>query len=146
MYDRVLFGVVGEPAVEVVTAGGQHRAVGAEAPVPHHRGHITQDVPLPLLIQTLQDVGAVHRGLKGERRRARGQEWHDSFILSLRQQREKPDNQKSILGFEMNEIFTVHYQKIVMCKFIVSYRRGCVLLARVSHLYIQNVSALADQR
>lgn len=64
--DGIAAGDTGDSGVEVVTAGGQDGAVGPKALVFHHHGHITQDVPLPLLIQAFQHVGTVHRRLKGE--------------------------------------------------------------------------------
>lgn len=59
-------GDTGYSGVEVFTAGGQDGAVGAEARVLHHHGHIAQDVPLPLFVQAFQHVGTVHCRLKGE--------------------------------------------------------------------------------
>lgn len=64
--DGTLSGGLGDPAVEVFAARSQDGAVGPEAPVSRHHRHIAQDVPLPLLVQTLENVGAVHRRLKGE--------------------------------------------------------------------------------
>lgn len=67
-------GDTGNPVVEVVTAGRQDRAMGSESGVPHFHGHITQEVLLPLVIQTLEKVDAVSRRLKGEHLRARDTE------------------------------------------------------------------------
>lgn len=64
--DGILSGGIGNPAVKVFTAGSQDRAVCPETPVFYHHRHITQDVPLPLVIQTLENMGAVHCRLKGE--------------------------------------------------------------------------------
>lgn len=52
--------------MKVFTAGSQDRAVGPKTPVFYHHRHITQDIPLPLVIQTLEDMGAVYCRLKGE--------------------------------------------------------------------------------
>lgn len=49
-------GGCGQSAAEVLTTGGQDRAVGPETAVPHHHSHITQDVLLSLLIQALEDM------------------------------------------------------------------------------------------
>lgn len=58
--DGILSGDIGDPAVKVFAAGCQDGAVGPEAPVLHHYCHIAQDVPLPLLIQTLENMSTVH--------------------------------------------------------------------------------------
>lgn len=76
--DGSLSGDIGDPAVKVFTAGSQDRAVGPETPVFYHHGHITQNILLPLIIQTLENMGTVHCRLKGEHRRARSLERHGS--------------------------------------------------------------------
>lgn len=43
--------------------------MGPETSVLHHHGDITEEVLLPLLLQTAQHVGAVYRRLEGKRRR-----------------------------------------------------------------------------
>lgn len=40
--------------------------MGPKTPVFHHYGHIAQNVLLPLVIQTLENMGTVHGRLKGE--------------------------------------------------------------------------------
>lgn len=64
--DGILTGDTRNPVVKVFAAGSQNRAMGPKTPVFHNYGHITQDVLLPLIIQTLENVGTVHCRLKGE--------------------------------------------------------------------------------
>lgn len=81
--DGILSGDTGYPAVKVFAAGSQDRAVGPKTPAFDHHRHITQDVPLPLVIQTLENMGAVHCRLKGEHLHAGSFERHGSYKLSL---------------------------------------------------------------
>lgn len=64
--DGIVASDTGDSGVEVVATGGQDGAMGPKALVFHHHSHITQDVPLPLLVQAFQHVGTVHCRLKGE--------------------------------------------------------------------------------
>lgn len=50
--DESLACVVGHAGAEVFTAGGKNRAMSPETAVLYHHRHITQEVLLPLLIQT----------------------------------------------------------------------------------------------
>lgn len=95
--DWILSGDTGNPATEVFAARGQDGAVSPKAPVFHRHGHVAQNVLQPLLVQTLQDVGAVHRRLKGERRHARSLERHGSRTLTLRSQNSFSEAVTSIL-------------------------------------------------
>lgn len=64
--DGVLSGDTGNLTMKVFTAGSQDRAVGPKTTVFYHHRHITQDVPLPLVIQTPEKMGAVYCRLKSE--------------------------------------------------------------------------------
>lgn len=66
----VMTGDTGDPVVEVLTAGSQDRPVRSETGIPHLDCQITKGVLLPLLIQTLEKVDAVHCRLKGKHWRA----------------------------------------------------------------------------
>lgn len=59
-------GDTGDPVVEVLTAGSQDRTVCSKTGISHFDSQITQDVLLPLVIQTLEKVHAVHCRLKGK--------------------------------------------------------------------------------
>lgn len=59
-------GDTGNPVVEVFTARSQDRTMGSKTGVSHFYSQITQEVLLPLIIQTLEKVGAVHCRLEGE--------------------------------------------------------------------------------
>lgn len=59
-------GDTGDPVVEVLTAGSQDRTVCPKTGISHFDSQITQDVLLPLVIQTLEKVHAVHCRLKGK--------------------------------------------------------------------------------
>lgn len=64
--DVILFGYTGDPTVKIFTTRSQDRAVGPKTPVFYHHRHIAQHVLLPLVIQTLKNMGAVYCRLKGE--------------------------------------------------------------------------------
>lgn len=55
--------------------------MGPKTLVFHHDGHIAQDVPLPLFIQTFQDVGTMHCRLKGEDCEGGGQRSYKHIVI-----------------------------------------------------------------
>lgn len=59
-------GDTGNPVVEVLTAGSQDRTMCSKTRISHFDCQITEEVLLPLIIQTLEKVYAVHCRLKGK--------------------------------------------------------------------------------
>lgn len=64
-------GDTGDPVVEVLAAGRQDGTMRSKTGISHLDGQIAQEVLLPLIIQALQKVHAVHGRLKGKHWRAR---------------------------------------------------------------------------
>lgn len=59
-------GDTGNPVVEVLTAGSQDRTVCSKTGISHFDSQITEEILLPLIVQTLEKVHAVHFRLKGK--------------------------------------------------------------------------------
>lgn len=62
----IVAGDTGDPVVEVPTTGRQDRSVHSKTGVSHLYGQITQEVLLPLVVEALEKVAAVHCRLEGE--------------------------------------------------------------------------------
>lgn len=68
-------GDTGNPVVEILTAGSQDRTMRSKTGISHFDGQITQEVLLPLIIQAVEKVHAVHCRLKSKHWRARQTEY-----------------------------------------------------------------------